>query len=443
MKVIKKHPYIIYVIFFVILFILHMQLHQCGDDIWFSAYKISDLPSFLSMRYATWSSRLLIEFLLVISVNLPHIIWAIIDSLVLLIIARSLSYLYTKDRLEDQILAILFTSIFPLQILKTAGWYATTINYLWTLGCAVLAVYPIKKILNQEKIKPYQYPIYVITLLFACNQEQCCALLFGFYLLFSIYFMTRDKKIDIQKKWFIYLQLLFTILSFIFIMTCPGNSSRVLSEMQTHYPAYANFNLIHKGMLGINYSLSGLLFSSNLVFLIFSIFLVIRLKNHKSTIIKTISFIPLVLILFKEFLHEIMGHFIPSLNAIYDYMYHFSDSIQTIKLLSKENLFVLAISLIMILSIVISLYEIMKSVTKKRELHLFVPILYMAGILSIIMMGFSPSIYASSTRIFTYFNFFLISIMLIVDRYQKTSKQELIIITLFAMLNLINLIVLP
>ena len=84
--------------------------------------------------------------------------------------------------------------IYPIVLMNGAGWAATTINYMWPLATGLFALIPIRKIWDEEKIKFWQYPLYIIAMIFATNQEQVCAILLGTYLLFTVFIFQNFGK---------------------------------------------------------------------------------------------------------------------------------------------------------------------------------------------------------------------------------------------------------
>ena len=79
--------------------------------------------------------------------------------------------------------------------MNSAGWAATTVNYMWPLATCLYALIPIRKIWDGEKIKFWEYPLYIIATLFSANQEQACCILVGTYILFTIFMIIKNKKI--------------------------------------------------------------------------------------------------------------------------------------------------------------------------------------------------------------------------------------------------------
>lgn len=131
-----KSSYFPFVIYTIILIVIHMFISKSGDDTYFSTI-CNDMNLFdvINMRYSTWSSRVIIETILIILSYLPIIIWKILNIGMFLLLGYSISKIFIKQnkRKMNYILVILLLMI-PLFALKCAGWMATMNNYLWVVS---------------------------------------------------------------------------------------------------------------------------------------------------------------------------------------------------------------------------------------------------------------------------------------------------------------------
>ena len=121
-EILKKHPNLIYTIYFLILLIITYKIHSImADDLFFQNVAMNDLVSFLGSRYHEWTSRLIIETLLVTFLHLPKICWCIVTSLAITTIAWCVSYIFTKHNLSTRVISILTISIIPISIMSEIG----------------------------------------------------------------------------------------------------------------------------------------------------------------------------------------------------------------------------------------------------------------------------------------------------------------------------------
>ena len=131
----KKSVY--YVCLFILVFALHLFTKPGkADDSWFINNYTGNPLSFAYMRYMQWSSRFLIEMVLVVIVSLPLILWKVLDTLMIVQLFYSGNKLLNvKDR-KILIFEIFLIMILPWKVFGETGWIATTLNYTWpfTLG---------------------------------------------------------------------------------------------------------------------------------------------------------------------------------------------------------------------------------------------------------------------------------------------------------------------
>lgn len=435
-KIINKHPNLVYLFFFIILVIFHLTLKtNVYDDVYFKTFKISELDSFLTMRYNMWSSRVFIDAAMVIFLNLPKILWCIVDSLALTIIAWSISYIFSNNLLKNKLLSIGIVLIYPFIQMGEAGWYATTINYLWPMACMLIAMLPIKNIIIEKQEKKWMYPIYIIAAIFACNQEQSCALMLGFLVLFNFYFIFIKK----QKKILPILLLGIAIASIIFILTCPGNKIRVLEETKKWFPTFENFTIIHKLFLGFNSGLAIMIFKQNIIFFLFSTILAYLGIKEEKIFKKICFFFPLLIILGINVFINYFGGLGTKLAGITQTFSSFAAHMPYVSISSKKNIMILLLTLITISSIIYALYNIYQK--EPIEKRLFVLILFIAGFLSVVILGFTPTIYASGERTYAFLNYIMLMIIFWIT-YSKKDKNINYICTFFVLLEIINTLIL-
>jgi len=407
-------------IFFTFCFLLLVCTHltfelNLGDDIYFNQIDFSNIIEWLGIRYNTWSSRLFIEFILVLLLKLPHIIWCLLNSFMIILITYCISYLFTKNTFKDKILSFLLVCLYPLSKVSGTGWYATTLNYLWPLAIGLFALIPIKNALIEKKESKSMQILYSLALIFACNQEQMCALILGFYLVFIIY-LYKEKKLN---KYIIF-QFLLSLSSIIFILTCPGNDVRFSNEITSWYPEYENFNLIKKATVGLLSTMSKVVISLETPLLLLLIIIPYLLRKDKS-LIKLNSYIPI-------FLTVILKNFDKFLLKLKIYE-------QKIVIFDSSMIPIILMSIVFIISVTMSLYFIFKKT--KSNLKYLIPLIFVAGLLSRLILSFSPTVYASGIRTYIFYDFSIIIVLFSIIRSFIKKENYDFILLLLAFLNIL------
>lgn len=440
MKKLWNKKYAPFFVLLLMMILLHLLIQTgWGDEVNFKNYlKGTTILEYMQSRYSGWSSRILIEIVLIGLLQLPKIIWVLLDSSMMLLLAYSISKLFNHKRKESVNWVIcLLCLIYPFFDMCSAGWYATTLNYLWPLALGMFAMIPIKNAYQSKKEKKYMYPLYSLSLLFACNHEQMCAIIFCFYFLFIID-LWRKKKLTK----FIIFQFFLALASFLFIILCPGNGMRKELEMDRWYPTYGKFHLVHKVYLGIVSMIAVSTFELNILLLILSvILLLVSIYQKKKPIWIFIASMPLMIISMFSVFPNLFASAFPGVGRVIDYAGTFTQMVPYIAFNQVETYMVLGLCLLLIGSITLTCY----TCAKEKE-RLLIPLVALAGFASRIMMGFSPTVYASGKRTFLFLNFaFIILIIYFSKELIKNKKFKNIyigILVALACMQLVNVLVL-
>lgn len=293
---------------FVLAFIAILAFHFSNDlttgdykNFYFCAYGYyegGDVFSYLQWRYATWTSRLLIEFFIFWFVQFPTWVFSIVNSsIILAIIAMTYMLFSRKKGFLYATIAIVLSFFYRISDQGSAGYLITMIVYLWPLSAFIATLFPFKKSL-EDGDEP-KWPAYALSsacALFCCNNEQVCVTSIMSWGMIVIYSYLQNKRIN--KLYCILLGIAFAHI--LFILTCPGNSSRTLAEM-SHIPTFEHYSFARKialciGSPVVKYMI--FLWQSFIVWA-FSIILPITLfiKNKKAFAPLLVSLIPFLLLL--------------------------------------------------------------------------------------------------------------------------------------------------
>lgn len=427
----KKYvKYIPFLIFLIILLCYHWKLAVVTADYPTFQTIVSKHPllsltknGFLSYRYATWSSRSLIEFNVGVLVSVPTEIWRILDSVIFAAIAVLLSKLLANNNESPffyNCLACLFVGLFILtfsKILESAGWLATTTNYIWPICFILIHFYLLKEFIFKNKdISKFKrsiiYLILIITLLEAISSEQLLVMVGGAYLFTIVYCLY--KKIEIPKL--IYLFIIIILFNFIYDFCCPGNINRVKVVTKLGFPDYANFNIINKLDVGINYFLSWILMAKDLFSVIFLALLGVYtylISNKKK--ITIITLIPCLAVLFFASLR------FANFTTVYSYF-----DLTNLKhgLLSLGFIRMLRCGVMYLIITLIPLYSIYLIYKDNKKLGYFIFVLLILGFGSVIISGFTPSL-TSDGRIYLNYLFVMIILdYLLVDKILEFKNKN-------------------
>jgi len=406
------------------LFILELALtifvtpNKFDDKTFIDNIASNSIISYVGPRYFWWTSRTIIEFTLCLVLKTSKYLWILLEALMVTLAGYSISKLFIKDnKKENNIMLLFMILVYPLDVMNSAGWAATTTNYMWPLALGLFSLIPIRKIWDGEKIKFWQYPLYTLALLYACNQEQTCAIIVCLYLLFTVITTIRDKKLHP----YLLIQTLFTIASLIFILTCPGNYERQASEISENFKDIGMLSTLDKLGLGFTANFSEIFTKGDLVFLMFTgLIYVYIMTNYKDKLYRVVAAIPFLSILVSHYFRRLTEKFFPFINLFFD---EFGTKDVKLTAANCNNLFnVLPIvfSLGITICIVLSLLLIFKKLKNNVALLIF-----LAGLASRVMMGFSPTVFVSGERTRIYFDFAMIIASLLVWLEFKKNTEKI------------------
>lgn len=239
-------------VFFLILLFMHLSYETgWGDDVSFAGDDLS-FGAFLSERYRTWTSRILIEAGIKLLAPAPAWVWKLLDSLMILLLVWIAADLFgaecgeAREKISSQILFFCMLGCLPVLTLCDAGWIATTLNYLWPMTLGLVAMRPLKHWIKKEECPAWEYPVCPVCMIFAANAEQGAAILLGAFLLAGIYISKGGEKLPV----FYYVLLFFVTASVLFILMTPGNAYRFTAEMNQWFPGFDELNLWEKLLMG-------------------------------------------------------------------------------------------------------------------------------------------------------------------------------------------------
>jgi hypothetical protein len=425
-----KWPYLPFAVLGIIAFLIHLPMQPgASDDLSFA--KMFSTPgfdpfSYSVTRYLTWTSRTLLEFLLMFGISIPEMFWKLADTLVFVTIGVFISKLTAKERrLEINAFIASLMLLYPYTDLSSAGWITTTVNYSWPLMFSLIALYPLRKTADGRRIKAYEYPLYSVSLLIAANQEQLCFVLLAVYGTFTAYMLIKRKP-----RTFVLVQLGLCILSLAYILLCPGNAARSAQETSRWFTDYRMFSFLQKLESGISGCLASLFLTRNAVFLVstFIVFLSVRQK-YKCVLYRLIAALPFfsAAVLF-------VLYFFKNGSLALDFFFNVSGPYGIIN--SQTIDFFPAISamfgmLLMLCFLLISVYMAFGDSFGAFKAASVIA----AGTATKTVIGFSPTIWVSLSRtgIFLMFSLIYVSVYLLND-FESPEKHYKRAVLIFAVL---------
>jgi hypothetical protein len=422
-----------FLLLFLYVCLLHIFMVLCGDDLSFkNSLNNQSFKSFLIFRYENWTSRLIIEGLMVLLLKAGFLAWKVLDITIYMLLAYSISEIFNKNKTKDwNILLVFLIILYPIKDMSTAGWTATSMNYIWPLSLGLYSLISIKKVISNNKINIIHCFFYVAALIYASNAELNIIWLVPTFAVALLYNIKKNKKVNLL----LCLELFIGMINLYFFIRCPGNGNRFNLETQTWMPDFITLSFLDKCYLGISETIVYFINNNNSIFLLFSVILCygVFTKNNKN-LYRVISMIPIICCLV-----SIFSKTFPIIYLAYDKLF-VEYNIETPTYNGLWKFIHLFLYFILIGSIIISIILILE----KNYLTLISLFILAAGFASRVALGFSPTLYASGTRTYLllYFSFIII-ILLIVNSgkiiFSEKAKWSLYrLIGILACFSLIN-----
>lgn len=413
--------YLPFLVLFLFMIFIHFNIDLgWGDDVHFANVFGDANPSLeiwrenIVWRYNNWSSRLVIESILFFLTRYP-LLWGILDTIMMVWIAIGFSIFFNDDkRMSTNWIIVLAIICFPFESMSSAGWIATSVNYLWPLAAGLIVLVPLNNIIKQKNTSNVVKIIVFLATFLATNQEQMCFIMCALYVFFLCYLFLKKEKI----KFFLKLETIVCILNLFFILTCPGNQVRKASEIETWFPSYTQLSFLRKVEMGYSSSLYEFFMKLNLIFALFAVMLVLVVYLNKSKYNKiyfALSMVPLATSVIMGLLYSVTKDIFPFITSLTQKMTDIGTGISVSDLTSWiPDIFITGVFLCIIICLSICFMN--------KSQSIFACYILFIGLLSRWIMGFSPTIWASNTRtfIFMYFSF----IALIVILFNELEKRN-------------------
>ena len=371
-----------------------------ADDLFFIHTKQQTVPLVLAERYETWTSRILLEALLLFFAH-HLLLWRILNTGMMLCFACFIGhYTSRKRQVFHTYLAILFFFAIPVNTLQTSGWMSTSVNYIWPITIALLGVFPIVSWYQKGKHTGSLVQMSAnLALIFACNSEFVALFLFLILMGLLSYSFISEGKIP---------QLLIfpTLISYgslLFAIHAPGSMARRLQEAKVNFNDFQHVSFLHKLDLGFSSTCYEFFLSTNLLSLFFFALLVVGVFRHQTShVIRFSAFMPAA-ILIGSVIQRLVSHWGTqsmmerTLKSANTHLFPFDEIFFTLLFLS-------------------TLWALIHSVASLKR-GLFLGFLFFTGVLLRTIVGFTPAIWTSDFRSFFLFYVCLLYLSLVI--YQE------------------------
>lgn len=402
-------------VFAACILIMHFLIHPGTSDDQASLELTSGytLVQWVTMRYSFWSARFIQEGIGYIMIR-HYLLWRFMDAGMW--IALPLLFQYLSDaRGNERYLSLFLIAVFPFRIMTSAGWVCTTITYLWPVFFGGLFFALLKKMLTerhweQKALQIVEYIIMILSLIIAINHELLAAIILMILVFLWGYRFFREKKNSIL----LLACSLLTLADIVFILLAPGNRNRIAAETEFKNADFGGYSLFHKLYLGILHTVDLLLDEPCALFTVLCILLVIGglvcVRSKMSAILSGV--IAIVLFGFQQ-----MATFY-KIKEVWE-----------INFRSLRTYIPIVLGGAMAFSVVMVLWMILRRERDSFEALLSI-VVFLGGIATTVVMGFTPTIYQSSWRASTFTLFAVMYTAMLV--YRRLNRNLLCGLSIFS-----------
>lgn len=212
----------------------------------------NDLFQYTLTRYLNWSSRITIELALPFLTTWPAVFWKSLNLLMIALLYWDLvwilEHLFGLREEKTYLLTAVLLCVFPFSIMAQTGWISTTTNYLWVLSLGLYAVSRIVKAgVCEETLSGKEVFGAALSVLYCASFESMAAILFLIELGILAYRVKGGKKCPPV----VLICMGLTALFLIYILGCPGNRLRPVSDAENWMPEYFELSFLDKLRMGI------------------------------------------------------------------------------------------------------------------------------------------------------------------------------------------------
>lgn len=370
-----------------------------GDDSYYS--KMAETRPLLEWwweRYRFWSGRVFIDLLTVATITWSWFWHLAIPATVLLLAFSLIRLVGWQTTPAKLILVLALFAVAPAKVMGESFYWVTGFyNYLLPTALALFCFGEITT--PKEHRSLWRSILAVISVLIFAYQEQV-TILFCLALCLSLYYERTPLK------WFV---LVFTLFNSLFLFLAPGNASRVLASTYLYFPNYQDFGLLQKVFLGMDKLYQVFVMPDNwpLVYLLITLVILSGLKSSRS-FSERISSALLVFYIAFFFLQNQLGVDLKTPLLELDYTGKITSGA-----VSKGAMYGGYVVMLLVMSSVLTLLFGLFQHNKGSQAA-FVCLLL--AVMSVVMLGFSPTVYASNYRVQMLFEVGLILALLFLLR---------------------------
>ncbi len=392
----KKQSKHIYIFSFLMFFLLSLYITTKNDDLVLQKglEQYGTIWGWANFFSKNWGGRIVPLGVLVLLLQIPDYAFAFINAIMWGVLIEHVIKIFDFERKKNGIylMAVIVTSVFvfiPDDVLAySVFWKCANVIYLWGTACSFLVIYVCMCVVSGRKLPKQYYVFAVISMFFASSYEQIAVFMSFIVLVLWIYDVLTKKK----ANWLFLCFVIVTVALSAFFICLPGNALRSVYSIISYYPGYNMYSLFDRLYLGLNYTITGLEENIPLLLTVLSGLLLYANKRHGENRLLVIVSAVIFAFFALNAVHRI--------GTLYDGQKYLLGRLFEFYSVETTEFF---ISISMIIKELINVFAFVllgcEMLVYKHDLTgLMAFLVYVGGIGTMVMMGFSPTVHASGLR---------------------------------------------
>lgn len=377
------------------------------------------IGNYVATRYTSWSARILPDFVLYYIFHVPIFIFHLINLGFIVLLSFALLRI-TQQPITWQRLCLLplLLGYINFDIIRNGFlWLTGSANYLWPAALGTCALIPFADNYFKNQMPKHSWIYLIPGLLFSLSNEQFIASAVGIGIVYFAGMVWQRRK----PGWVPSLNTLFFIIGLVIMYVAPGNAVRMHTETINRFPNFNQLSLLGHFRIGISWLFTAISQNFLWLLLLLAIVALTLLKNDWLRFIFSIGY-----------LVSLAGYFVrPGIFSDFNFINKVSMAASV-----KNLIHGLVIYALLSLFLILLVWNMMLVV----EHPIYLLLCCLAALFSSMIMWFSPTIYASGTRVLVCPAIFLITValMLFKELVQQNPTKTNWIFQLLLILPLFN-----
>lgn len=358
----------------------YVSLRPEADDQYFlGALENIGLVDYLIQRYSSWSGRVSLEAVMVLTIGHPWF-WKVAIPATLIFLSVSIARISgSKSILSMTFIGIMLLLLVPYGINIDAVWWVT--GYYNYLLPTAFATYALSVMLQDCPSFVERFLSLLSVILFAYAEQTAVA-----FIILSLTLVISDKK---KITPFSIAMIVLCMVNFVILMKAPGNLVRLHTETWRWMPEFSEYTLIQKMALGFEKVHQSFTVALNVPLIALAAVLVFRyIAGNKKSIAGWCAAILSCAFIILSLISSIKGHALSR-----DF---FSPVFITADKWSSGSVFA---SYFFIMMVIASFVVLILSAKLSLKMQIISVSSFITGCITVFMVGFSPTVYASLLRV--------------------------------------------